>query len=63
MSVTWLFHPCEKSKSSLWTLCGPHWDPKDLSLVQGGVIGTDLSRKEDANRPTYTLQPGFSPCH
>lgn len=50
-------------KSSLWTPRAPHQDTKSLSLVQNGVFTTGLSRREDTNRFTYTLRPGFSPCH
>lgn len=55
-------HDCSPQIQSLDTMCTP-LRHQGLSFVQNGVTTTGLIRREDTNRFTYTLQPGFSPCH
>ena len=38
-------------KPNRWALFSSHLDPKDLSLIQEGVIGTVTSGREGANNP------------
>lgn len=49
-------------KSNIWTLFSSHLDPKDLSLVQEGVISTVSGGREDDNNPLVLCSLDSAPA-